>query len=146
MNINRIKADIITAKNNISPNINTDNDEYLYDIAAYHTQQAIEKEIKYLLHNFYGEDDTTKNFRTHNISTLLLMLNNYDPNFITSHKKLVDISDELTSWEASTRYGEDLVSTRKNINEAIILAENLLTEILTLKDISKSTDDLEPEL
>ena len=129
MKIQRIQADIKTAKNNISPQINNTNDEYLYDIAAYHTQQAIEKELKYLLHDIYGEDNTTKKFKTHNISSLLLMLNNYEPDFIKNHPDIVNISDELTNWEASTRYGENLVATRDSINNALTYADALLKEI-----------------
>ena len=61
MNLNRIKADILTAKNNLSPVGNPTNDEYLYDISAYHAQQAVEKILKYILHDIYGVDDTQKN-------------------------------------------------------------------------------------
>ena len=50
MNINRIKADITTAKLNCYPVGNPSNDEFMYDISAYHTQQAVEKCLKYLLH------------------------------------------------------------------------------------------------
>ena len=90
MNIKRIEADIQTAKYNISDSNNPTNDEFLYDIAAYHTQQAIEKTLKYYLHNVYGEDDTSKPFRTHNISTLLLKINKYDPEFTEKHQDLID--------------------------------------------------------
>lgn len=127
MNLNRAKADIATAKMGIDAN--PTNDEYLYDVAAYHAQQAIEKELKYLLHDVYGEDDSTKKFRTHNISQLLLMINQYDPDFAEKHSEIVDVSGELTNWEASTRYGQDLVSTREEIVHTFKLAEELLDEI-----------------
>lgn len=129
MNLNRINADIQTAELNISDTGNPTNDEFLYDVAAYHIQQAIEKELKYILHNVYGADETTKRFGTHNISTLLIQVNEYDSNFISSHQDIVENADEITSWEASTRYGEDLVATKDKIKEAIEYAKNLLEEI-----------------
>ena len=130
MNINRIKTDITLAECGINPAINITNDEYLYDASAYHIQQAIEKSLKYILHNIYGEDDTTKKFKTHNISSLIIMLNSYDSNFINNHPDIVSIADEITRWEASSRYGESIVSTRNDIIKAIKYAKNLYNEIL----------------
>lgn len=130
MNINRIKTDITLAECGINPAINITNDEYLYDASAYHIQQAIEKSLKYILHNIYGEDDTTKKFKTHNISSLIIMLNSYDSDFINNHPDIVNIADEITKWEASSRYGESIVSTRNDIMEAIKYAKNLYDEIL----------------
>ena len=126
MNIQRIKADISTARNNLSPEGNPTNDEYLYDVAAYHAQQAVEKILKYILHDQYGVDDTTKQFKTHNISTLLIMVNAHDADFITNHKKLVDLSDEITNWEAATRYGEDLVAAKETIIDVLDYCDIIL--------------------
>ena len=111
MNIKRIKADLETAKKLTDASGNPTNDEYLYDIAAYHTQQAVEKSLKYCRHNVYGEDDTAKRYRTHNISSLLLMISEYDVNFLRDNAEIVKMSDEITGWEASSRYGESLVAT-----------------------------------
>ena len=126
MNIQRIKADISTARNNLSPEGNPTNDEYLYDIAAYHAQQAVEKILKYILHNKYGLDDTTRQFKTHNISTLLIMVNAHEADFISKHQKLVDLSDEITSWEASTRYGENLVAAKDTIIDVLDYCDHVL--------------------
>lgn len=131
MNIERIEADIKTARNNISSQGNPTNDEYMYDISAYHTQQAVEKELKFILHNYYKVDDTQRSFRTHNISTLLIMVNQNDNTFIANHSDLVNISDKLTEWEASTRYGENLVAVKSEICNALDIADTLLKEIKT---------------
>lgn len=140
MNFKRINADIKMAEYGISPAINVTNDEYLYDLAAYHIQQAVEKELKYILHDIYGEDDTERRFKTHNISSLLIMINEYDQDFINNHKDIVDISDQLTSWEASSRYGENIVSTREDINKAINCAKGLEEEIMVFQAIKKYSD------
>lgn len=145
MNIKRIEADITTARNNISENGNPTNDEYLYDISAYHTQQAVEKCLKYLLHDVYGEDDTTRQFKTHNISTLLLKLNQYDKDFLSNHQELVEWSDEITSWEASTRYGTDLVATKNKINEVLNYTDTLIEEIKGYEK-SQSIEQNEPDI
>lgn len=64
----RSEADIYAARILISPVGNPTYDEGIYDIAAYHVQQAIEKELKYLLHDIYGADDNSRSFRTHDLS------------------------------------------------------------------------------
>lgn len=149
MNINRIKADIKTAETLCSPVGNPTNDEYIYDLAAYHTQQAVEKCLKYYLHDVYGEDDTARSFKTHNISTLILMLNKYGHQV---SNELISMSDELTGWEASSRYGESLISTRENILKGINLAKGLYQDIEAIKtkknDISNAldTESVEEEL
>lgn len=131
MNINRISADIRTAETLCSSIGNPTNDEYIYDLAAYHTQQAVEKCLKYYLHNIYGEDDTTRAFKTHNISTLILMLNKYG---YQASNELISMSDELTGWEASSRYGESLISTRDSILKGIHLAKKLYQDIEIFKN------------
>lgn len=135
MNINRIIADIEVAKRCCYSKNNPTNDEYFYDVAAYHIQQAIEKELKYILHNVYGMDDTLRSYRTHNISTLMIFLEKYDTDFIQKHQDLVDMTDTITEWEASCRYGENIVSTRRDIEKAISIADHILKEIQTLDRI-----------
>lgn len=139
MNIHRIRADITTARNNLSHEGNPTNDEYLYDVAAYHAQQAVEKTLKYFLHNVYGVDDTSKQFKTHNISTLLIMINSHDANFISNHQKLADLSDEITSWEASTRYGENLVATKNTIIEVLDYCESIISNEIQ-SEVTKDND------
>jgi len=151
MNINRVIADIEISKRCCRSENNPTNDEYFYDAAAYHIQQAIEKELKYILHNIYGMDDKLRSFRTHNISTLLLYLGRYNSDFVQNKcQSLIEMSDTLTSWEASCRYGEDIVSTRRDIEKAITIAEDTLSKIQDLeksmtRDESLSIDEEEYE-
>ena len=67
----RAVADFNTAKVLMSPQGNPANDGAMYDNAAYHVQQAFEKELKYILHDLLGVDDTTRDFRTHSIPNLI---------------------------------------------------------------------------
>lgn len=144
MNINRVIADIEISKRCCRSENNPTNDEYFYDAAAYHIQQAIEKELKYMLHNIYGMDDKPRSFRTHNISTLLLYLGRYNPEFVQNKcQNIIEISDVLTDWEASCRYGENIVSTRRDIEKAIIIAEDLLKDIKTLEQTKNDIQQIE---
>ena len=129
MNYKIIKADIQTASLNISPYGNPTNDECMYNIAAYHAQQAIEKCLKYYLHDVYGVDDSTRRFRTHNISTLLLDLSAFDPLFIEKHPVTVSYADDLSMWEATSRYGDSLVATRHMIEEVLQDADIMYRDI-----------------
>ena len=52
--------DIMVARHYNSAIGNPNNDEGLYDIAAYHTQQAIEKELKHVLHDLFKADETER--------------------------------------------------------------------------------------
>ena len=130
MNIHRIHADIATAQFLNSPIGNPNNDEYIYDTAAYHIQQAIEKSIKYFLHDVYEVDDTSKRFRTHNLSDLILQLSLKDSSFIPNHQDLIDMVSEISDWEAGSRYNEDIVSTRTSISKALLIAEKLFSEVM----------------
>lgn len=90
--------------------------------------------MMHILHNIYGMDDKLRSFRTHNISTLLLYLGRYNSDFVQNKcQSLIEMSDTLTSWEASCRYGEDIVSTRRDIEKAITIAEDMLTKIQDLE-------------
>lgn len=133
MNINRVIADIEVAKRCCNSTNNPTNDEYFYDVAAYHIQQAIEKELKYILHDIYGMDDKTKSFKTHNIGTLLNFIDKYNENFRQNHQEVMRMARKITKWEASCRYGENIVATRKDIQYTISLADNLLRDIKTLE-------------
>lgn len=143
MNINRVIADIEISKRCCRSENNPTNDEYFYDAAAYHIQQAIEKELKYMLHDIYGMDDRSRSFRTHNISTLLLYLGRYNPEFVQDEcQSLIEMSDTLTDWEASCRYGENIVSTRRDIEKTIVIADNLLLKIQNLEKLNdKNRED-----
>ena len=130
MNINRIRTDIGVARNCISPVGNPTNDEYYYDIAAYHTQQALEKCIKYYLSDIYTVDETSKEYKTHNIATLILMLTQLDKGaFLSQFPEVIKIADKATKWEASCRYGESLFSTKQDIEYVLNITEQIFQTI-----------------
>ena len=96
-----------------------------------------------MLHDIYGMDDRSRSFRTHNISTLLLYLGRYNPEFVQDEcQSLIEMSDTLTDWEASCRYGENIVSTRRDIEKTIVIADNLLLKIQNLEKLNdKNRED-----
>ncbi len=134
MNILRIKADIQTAYNNIDPLINTTNDGYLIDIAAFHTQQAIEKSLKYFLHNIYGVDEEDRNYKIHSISQLIAFISKFDDKFVDNHKDLLPLTLELNAWEAQTRYNFDVCSDIDKIKEYLKIADRLYHEVLEIEN------------
>lgn len=117
MRLERADADIQLAEKLISPTWNPTNDELLYDMAAYHTQQGIEKLLKYILHDIYGMDESIRKFRTHKIYDLIAILEE-DYSYNVSDK-LMEMSIKITDWEAQSRYGDDIVATREDIAAAI---------------------------
>lgn len=50
-----------------------------------------------------------------------------------------DAAEELSDWEANSRYGHSLVATRNEIQNAIQIAERTLTEV----DILASEADID---
>lgn len=121
-----INADLVLAKYSISPEGNPTNDEAIINEAAYHTQQAIEKYLKFYLRDVYGEDETQKRFQTHNIATLATRLADYGHKV---PKEIINNADELTEWEANSRYGHSIVTTKIKIAEMLDLADKLLEDV-----------------
>ena len=121
-----INADLVLAKYSISAEGNPANDEAILNEAAYHTQQAVEKILKFYLRDVYGEDETEKSFRIHNIATLETRLIDHGH---TIPQELIDNADEITAWEAESRYGHSLVTTKEKICTVIQVAEKLLEEV-----------------
>lgn len=62
MKLERADADIQLAEKLLSSQWNPSNDELMYDMAAYHAQQGIEKLLKYILHDIYGMDEGSRKF------------------------------------------------------------------------------------
>ena len=73
-------------------------DKAIVDVAAYLTQQAIEKSLKYILSNVYGESEESKDFKIHSITKLIKKISVYDNNFKKNNKDLVINAIKLTSW------------------------------------------------
>ena len=118
--------DIEVARHYNSAAGNPDNDEGLSDIAAYHAQQAIEKELKYVLHDLCGADETQRKFKTHTIPALISQVEEYNVNIPDDVKV---IAFDLTEWEASTRYPGGAASNREEIADAIRAYEMLAKHI-----------------
>ena len=117
MLLERADADIQAAKLLLSPVGNPTNDERMTDLAAYHTQQAIEKILKYVLHDGMEMDNTAKEFKTHNLFFLIDWIERKSS--FTVPDSLKEIADEITDWEANSRYGESSVAEKDRIQSAI---------------------------
>ena len=122
MNLKKADADMTTAQLLISSAGNPGNDEALYDLAAYHAQQAIEKALKFLLVEKYGEDESARHFRTHKIYDLIGMLETHG--YCVSDE-LKEMAITITDWEAESRYNDNLVATTNEIKKAIRLYSEL---------------------
>ena len=137
LNLKNIKSDIGISKMCLSPFRNLFNDEIYYNSAAYHAQQATEKCLKIILLKYYCVDGTSKRYRTHNISSLLAYLNECAKESakeipIIIPQVIIDNSIDITSWEANTRYGDDMVLLRKSIKEVIRADEFMERQLRSL--------------
>ena len=135
--LDRGDADYKIAKLLISPIGNPTNDERITDQAGYHIQQAVEKAIKHLIHDIGGVSDETKAFRTHNIDALILIAE--ENTGFGFPEELIEISSDLTSWEAGSRYNSSVVSNRIEIENAIEVYEKLIKVIDNYEARDQST-------
>ncbi len=119
-------VDIHVARILMSPFGNPGNDEGVYDAAAYHVQQAIEKELKYILHELYEEDDTARSFRTHNLSDLIGQVEQLG---VSLPEELIDVASDIGDWEAATRYAGSVVASAAEIREAIEIYDRFVTYV-----------------
>ncbi|NPA33639.1 MAG: HEPN domain-containing protein [Chlorobi bacterium] len=78
------------------------------DMATYHCQQAAEKSLKAII-VFYNIQLPPRQFRTHNIGTLLEILSNHE---IQLPKDVLE-SAHLTDYAFTTRYPDDYVPVSK---------------------------------
>lgn len=124
LNTKLVYADIKVAKYCNSPLVNLFNDEALYSNAAYHAEQATEKCLKLILSNYYGVPETNKRYRTHDIPDLLEYVKECEAD--TGKKPPVSIPEiietnaiEIKEWEANTRYNDNMVVLRNNVNLVI---------------------------
>ncbi len=137
MLLDRADRDIYNAKLLLSPEGNPTNDELLDDMAAYHVQQAIEKALKYALVTFGEVDETSKEYRTHSIPALIDLVSECSNIEISDQLKLA--ANDITSWEAHSRYDDSPVSAREEISEAVDLYEELKAQILEAEKRSQDT-------
>lgn len=109
------KADLRTAKRCV-----VSEDKYEKHIAAYHTQQAIEKIIKYLAAQW------GLNLWGHNIAKLISQCRETDINIPDEIKRNADV---YTMWETISRYYPTQRIRRDSIQKAIRCTEMWIDEI-----------------
>lgn len=125
--LNRAESDIQIARLLLSPQGNPTNDEMITDQAAYHTQQAIEKALKY-----QSEMLGIEYKKTHNLVGIIADLEN---NGFSVSEELKYRSVLISDWEASSRYSDDFNVVKSEVEKAIQLYEELRNTILS--DIEK---------
>lgn len=136
MRLDKAEADIYLAKLALSPIGNPTNDEMLIDLAAYHVQQGIEKALKHILSDICGFDETSRQYRTHNITTLIMLVETHC-NFAVSDDLKLNAHD-ITSWEANSRYNDCMVTAKSDILNAIKLYDSLKKQIIEFEEKSHS--------
>lgn len=129
--------DLKVAKDYNSAIGNPDNDEGLYDIAAYHAQQAIEKELKYILHDIFDADETERKFRTHTLSALISQVEDYN---VLVPDEVKAIAYDVTGWEANTRYPGGATANRDEINNVIQIFERF-SKYIANNVVANNSDD-----
>lgn len=118
----RARADIEISKILLTDEGNPTHDEMITDQAAYHAQQAIEKALKYQTEMFGLEYR-----KVHNLAALIPPLEN--AGFAVS-EDLKAMAFIISGWEVSSRYDDDFSATKKDIEHAIRLYEELESAIL----------------
>lgn len=101
-----IHADLLVAKNILYPpdgGNHSQNNPQLNNLAAYLSAQAIEKALKNLVHD-KGEMNAELSV-THNIASLLISVELYNPNFIRNHEFVTQNAKSLSKAN-SLRYGK----------------------------------------
>ena len=119
--LDRALSDLKAAEICLKPAYNPSNDEGLLDICGYHIQQAVEKTLKYILHDMNGVDDTTRRFRTHDIVSLIVMVESETAVVIPDAIKQIAVL--LTQWEVTTRYPSGISTVRSELVETIAIAK-----------------------
>lgn len=131
--LSRAESDIMIAKLLLSPEGNPTNDEMITDQAAYHAQQAIEKALKYKT-ELMGIEYR----KTHNLVGLIADLKN---NGFEVSSELKEKAVEISGWEASSRYNDDFIVVKADIENAIELFDRLKESILESIDVVNNEKD-----
>ena len=93
-----------------------ESDDVYIDIAAYHCQQCAEKIAKYLI---LLQGDTYAN--DHRSEEYLSELKH------EKAKALIEqIANRIDAWATTIRYGKTILSTKKSVEEVILVCEELL--------------------
>ena len=102
MYLKRAKSMMEVSKLLFSPQGNPTNDEDKTMLGLFLAQQGIELELKHILHDLYGEDDTKKRFKSHNIFSLIRYVE--EVSGIVLPDELKEMAEDITSWEQTARY------------------------------------------
>ena len=116
--LQRARVDIEITKENIQKK----DDEIYIDIAAYHIQQAIEKILKYLI-EMEGESYR----KTHDIS---ILWGDVDELGLSPPEWIWENRDKLNRYQTETRYGDDIVASRREIIEILEKTSVYYDEVL----------------
>lgn len=127
----RARADIEISKILLTDRGNPTHDEMITDQAAYHAQQAIEKALK-----FQMEMQGIGYKKVHNLSSLISPLVSAG---FPIPCELRDKAFLISSWESSSRYGDDFSVIKSDIEDAIKLYEKL--EFLILDELEKNSTE-----
>lgn len=102
LTIAKIRSDLFIVNYAIEVYRQSNSEYEMKSNAAYHLQQAIEKLIKIQIYN-NPINSNPKTQYEHNIRKLILVADSLNANiYIPNHIR--KICDDITSWEASTRY------------------------------------------
>ena len=134
MTIGRIVSDLKTAE--WALNIPETNPlvGYFCDVAAVHVWKAACGTLQYLLAVGYGKISA---FGIQSVANLLDEVEGtrYDW-YKTEHQKLYQYADKMDSWEYFTRYGDEVITNKEEVTEALECIKSLLQEvngIITMK-------------
>ena len=116
--LERAKGDLTVARDIISKNLS---DEIQQDIAAYHTGQAIEKILKFIM-----AENNIVYLKTHEIIKLLGQL---DTACITYPDWIYADHAVITSYATESRYGENITATKRKLIELLDYTEKWLQEV-----------------
>ena len=130
MNIDKIKVDLKFAEMILN---DKGSNSYEIDGAAYHVQQAVEKSLKYYLSNVYGDKEDTKAFKTHSLGILYARCLEHGMKKDDFPEGLTDLLEDISSWEAGARYGEETVSEREDVEKAHDMAKEMFTKVEELE-------------
>ncbi|MDR1689253.1 MAG: HEPN domain-containing protein [Clostridiales bacterium] len=114
--LDRAKGDLKIAKLNLE---HGNNDDVILDIVAYHCSQCAEKLIKYII--LQEGNDYTPDHRT---EMYLEDLRN------DKARKLIEsIAEDLDRWSTTIRYAGSIKSSKRAVEKAISVCEELLNLI-----------------
>ncbi len=95
-------------------------DDAYFDAACYNVQQCIEFTMKYLVEIHGGQY-----VENHDVRAQLNKMEQLGVDFPFA-EQVRSLAVTLNEWEARSRYADDFVATKKELETAIVLAKSLL--------------------